>query len=213
MPRTALALIAILALTHPLSAQTAHADAAARAAQAAVPAAPRPAASPTRARAGQGGAALLARPGADTLGWIEPFGPLEVLGASGGWTHVRVDGWVWTGSLATDADSAGVLTKLSAAALMANPDAYRGRVVAWSLQFIALRTAERIRTDFVEGEPFLLTRGPGAEPGFVYVAVPPKLLDAARRLQPLQRIRVLARVRNGRSPLMGAPVLDLIELK
>ncbi|HET9985411.1 MAG TPA: hypothetical protein VFQ38_17550 [Longimicrobiales bacterium] len=199
MPRAFLALIAILALARPVSAQSARIGA--------------PAEAPGRARAGQGGAAVLARPGADTLGWIEPFGPVEVVGTEGGWTRVRVDGWVWTGSLATGADSAGVLAGLSAAALLANPDAYQGRVVAWSLQLIALRTAEKIRTDFTEGEPFLLTRGPGSEPGFVYVAVPPKLLEAARRLQPLQRVQVLARVRNGRSPLMGAPVLDLLELK
>ena len=164
------------------------------------------------ARAGDAGAAILARPGADTLALLPPFAPVEVIGRQGAWTRVRVEGWVPDAALAAAGDSAGVMTDLTAAALMANPDTYRGRAITWSVQFIALRTAEPIRTDFRPGEPFLLTRGPGREVGFVYIAVPAGLLAAAKRLQPLQRIRVLARVREGRSPLMGAPVLELLEL-
>ena len=178
----------------------------------AAPALAPPAAPRAGARAGESGAAVLARAGADTLAQLQPFAPLEVIGREGGWTHVRVDGWIWTADLAGAADAAGVLTDVTAAAMIANPDAYRGRVVAWQLQLIALRSAEPIRTDFKPGEPFLLTRGPGRETGFVYIGVPARLLPAARRLEPLQRIRVLARVRTGRSPLMGAPVLDLVEL-
>jgi hypothetical protein len=175
-------------------------------------AAPAVAAAPRAgARAGEGGTAVLVRPGADTLATVRPFAPLEVLGRQGSWTRVRVEGWAWTPALAGAADSAGVLNDLTAAALIANPDTYRGRVVAWTVQFIALRTAEPIRTDFQAGEPFLLTRGPGKENGFVYIGVPSRLLPAAHRLQPLQRISVVARVRNGRSPLMGAPVLDLVD--
>ena len=154
----------------------------------------------------------MANPGSDTLASIPAFAPLEVLGRQGGWTRVRVEGWVWTGTLAGAGDAPGVLSDVTAAALVANPDTYKGRVLAWAVQFIALRTAEPIRSDFQPGERFLLTRGPRAETGFVYIAVPPRLLAAAQRLQPLQRINVLARVRNGRSQLMGAPVLELVEL-
>lgn len=179
----------------------------------AAPGTPAPTAAPAPGtRAGAAGAALLARPGADTVATVRPFGPVEVVGKQGGWARVRIEGWVWSPSLAGTQDSAGVLTDLTAAALLASPDTYRGRVVAWTVQFIALRTAESIRSDFQSGEPFLLTRGPGRETGFVYVGVPSSLLAAARQLQPLQRIGILARIRNGRSPLMGAPVLDLIEL-
>ncbi len=182
-------------------------------APAATPAAVAPPTAPRAgARAGEGGAVIMAQPGSDTLANIPAFAPLEVLGRQGGWTHVRVEGWVWTGALAGVADAPGVLSDVTAAALVANPDTYKGRVLAWTLQFIALRTAEPMRTDFQAGERFLLTRGPQRETGFVYVAVPQKLLAAAQQLQPLQRIRVLARVRNGRSPLMGAPVLELLEL-
>lgn len=171
-----------------------------------------PTAARAGARAGDGGAIIMANPGSDTLASVPAFTPLEVLGRQGGWTRVRVEGWVWTGTLAGAADAAGVLSDVTAAALVANPDTYKGRVIAWSVQFIALRTAEPLRTDFQPGERFLLTRGPARESGFVYIAVPPRLLTAAQALQPLQRIQVLARVRNGRSQLMGAPVLELIEL-
>ena len=41
--------------------------------------------------------------------------------------------------------------------------------------------AERIRTDFYEGEPFLLARGPADENAFVYVAVPPERVWRALR--------------------------------
>jgi len=163
-------------------------------------------------RVGDAGAALLDRPGGDTLARVAPFGPVEVVSRQGAWTRVRLEAWLPSAALGSTADSAGAIGDLSAAALMETPDIYRGRALDWSVQFIALRSAEEIRTDFHPGEAFLLTRGPGRESGFVYIAVPPPLLPAARRLQPLQRIRVLARVRNGRSPLMGAPVLDLVEL-
>jgi len=38
--------------------------------------------------------------------------------------------------------------------LASNPTAHRGRVVNWELQFISLEHAEKVRTDFFEGEPF-----------------------------------------------------------
>src|SRR5690606_7971837 len=86
-------------------------------------------------------------------------------------------------------------------------------VVEWELQFIALQRAEPIRTDFGPGEPFMLTRGPAGEGGFVYVAVPAELVPEVERIQPLGRIRVRARVRNAHSPLTEAPILELLELR
>ncbi|MBI4408740.1 MAG: hypothetical protein HY561_03470 [Gemmatimonadetes bacterium] len=164
------------------------------------------------ARAGQGGAALLGRPRGDTLALIRPLGTLEVITREANWARVRLEGWVWAPALAAPADSA-VLRHIAAATVMANPDRFQGRLLEWPLQFIALERAEKIRTDFYEGEPFILTRGPADETGFVYLAVPPHLLDQARRLTPLQRVLVLGRVRTAKSPIMGAPVLDLVELK
>ena len=92
-------------------------------------------------------------------------------------------------------------------------NAFRGRTVEWPLQFTPLERAERIRSDFYEGEPFILARGPGDENSFVYVAVPPQRVAQVERLGPLERIVVLGRVRTGRSRVMGPPVLDLMELR
>jgi hypothetical protein len=66
--------------------------------------------------------------------------------------------------------------------------------------------------DFYEGEPFILARSTDGNQGFVYVAVPPELLQEVSGLRPLQVIEVLGRIRTGRSALMGHPVLDLIAL-
>ncbi|MEJ2320300.1 MAG: hypothetical protein P8Y21_13285 [Gemmatimonadales bacterium] len=78
------------------------------------------------------------------------------------------------------------------------------------VQFVSLETAEAVRTDFYEGEPFILARAPDPSDGFVYLAVPPELLPIVEELPPLEMIEILARVRTGRSAIMGAPVLDLL---
>lgn len=187
-------------------------------------AAPAPAQTPPRspqsrtaagrqATAGSRGAALLQSPDGDTIARLSPMTTLEVVAMEGNWARVRMEGWVWQPGLASTADTGAVLRDVSAAVLTANPDNFRGRTVEWELQFISLERAERIRTDFYEGEPFILARGPGAENTFVYVAVPPERVAQAERLGPLERFVVLGRVRTGRSRVMGAPVLDLIELR
>jgi len=89
-----------------------------------------------------------------------------------------------------------------------------GRLVTWELQFVSLEEAEAVRTDFYEGEPFLLTRPVGDESTrFVYVAVPPEALVTSRGLTPLERVTVVGRIRTGASALTGAPILDLVELR
>jgi hypothetical protein len=85
--------------------------------------------------------------------------------------------------------------------------------VSWELQFISLERAERIRTDFFEGEPFLLTRPVEGEGPFVYVAVPTRRLGELEGLVPLERITVTGRIRVGASALTGSPILDLVDLQ
>jgi hypothetical protein len=97
------------------------------------------------------------------------------------------------------------------AQLASDPDRFRGRVVSWDLQLLSVERAERIRTEFFEGEPFLLTRHPTG--GYVYVALPPDRVEAATRLLPLERIHVVGRVRVPASQLTGSPILDLMELR
>jgi len=165
---------------------------------------------------GPRGVAVLASPDGDTIARSVPHADLQLLGREGGWARVRLEGWVW--SPAGDADGGSPGQGIPAEGVQPKdvvdaPDGYRGRVVTWDLQFISLERAEKIRTDFFEGEPFLLTRSPEGEGPFVYVAVPPEHLSEVDALLPLERITVVGRIRVGASTLTGSPILDLLELR
>jgi hypothetical protein len=164
------------------------------------------------ATAGAGGTLVLTRPAGDTLARVQRGGTMEVLAREGDWVRVRVEGWALTGVASPEGAEGNVLRDISRAQLRDDPDRFRGRLVEWSVQFIALQQAERFRTDFREGEHFILARGPGDDAGFVYLAVPDDWLDEARRLAPLQRIRVLGRIRAAMSSLTEAPVIDLLDV-
>lgn len=153
-------------------------------------------------------ARLFVSPEGDTVGVVRPGADLTVLAREGAWVRVRLNGWVRSADL-LPADSTQH-SALSAADLRSNPDEYRGRQVRWSVQFVSLERAEAVRTDFYEGEPFILARAPDPSDGFVYLAVPPELLPVAEELPALEMIEIRARVRTGRSAIMGAPVLDLL---
>ena len=155
---------------------------------------------------------LHASPAGPALGTLDPAARLEVVGREGEWARVRVEGWVRLPE-GSGPDGSRPLTDLSLRALRENPDLYRGRTVAWRVQFVAVQRADSLRTDFAPGEPYLLARDPDGEPGYVYIAVPQALLAEARRLVPLQQVEVVGRVRTGRSALMGHPVLDLLEMR
>jgi hypothetical protein len=155
---------------------------------------------------------VLARPAGDTLGRIRQGASVEVLARDGDWARVRVDGWVYTGARPADAADAAVLRDIDRESLQRDSERYHGRIVELTVQFISLQEAESFRTEFREGEPFVLARGPGDDVGFVYLAVPAERLAEVKRLDPLQRVRVLGRVRFGRSPLTDAPVIDLLEI-
>ncbi|HKJ03570.1 MAG TPA: hypothetical protein VJ997_13975, partial [Longimicrobiales bacterium] len=73
--------------------------------------------------------------------------------------------------------------------------------------------AEKVRTDFFEGEPFLLTRFGGGEGPFVYVALPPDRVQESEGLVPLERVSVTGRIRTGASSLTGTPIIDLVALE
>ncbi|MSR21544.1 MAG: hypothetical protein EXR91_11335 [Gemmatimonadetes bacterium] len=167
------------------------------------------------ASVGPGGAAILASPDGDTLALAVPERDLQVVSRDGNWVRVRLDGWVWMPQAAQA--SSGTLdttpSTLVPQDLTANPSEHAGRVVAWGLQFISLERAEAIRTDFRQGEPFLLTRYGGPEGPFVYVAVPPERLTDVEGLVPLERITVTARVRTGASSLTGTPIVDLLSFE
>lgn len=154
------------------------------------------------------GASILAGPDGDTLARARPGVDLQVLGREGNWARVRVEGWTWLPAGAAAGDT-GVV-EVTPEQLSAEPERYGGRVVSWELQFLSLERAERIRTDFFEGEPFLLTRDGSGR--YVYVALQPERMAEARTLTPLERIAVVGRVRVPASAFTGSPILDLMEL-
>lgn len=160
---------------------------------------------------GSDAAGLLLSPDGDTTAVLGEGTDLTVLARRGGWTRVRVEGWIWEPSVLPP-DSASDET-LTLEVLRANPQQYRGRRIEWTVQFVALQAAEAIRTDFYEGEPYFLARPPGASRGNLYVAVPPELLPAVEELSALQTVDIVARIRTGRSALMGVPILDLTALR
>jgi hypothetical protein len=179
------------------------------------PAAARPAAGapgPQFGVAGARGLPILLRPEGDTVARVSRGGSVEVLGREGEWVRVRVEGWAPASALMAREGAVGQTREAARAALQEDPEALRGQLVEWTIQFIALQKAERFRTDFAEGETFILARGPGDDPGFVYLAVPEDQMSVAQGLTALERVRVLARVRNPRSPLTDAPILDLVAI-
>jgi len=144
-------------------------------------------------------------------GTLAPSAPLRVLGRSGDWTRVEIDGWVRSGDL--QAAPAGVLVGVSAGELRAEPQRYVGQVLRWTLQFIAVQKADELRPDMPNGGTYLLARGPLPERGFVYVVVPDGKRAQLDALTPLATVQVTARVRAGRTRFLGNPVLDLMSLE
>jgi hypothetical protein len=137
----------------------------------------------------------------------------QVLARQGNWVRVRLEGWVWAPTgVETDSVGFNIVSELTPEEVAQDPDAYRGEVVAWDLQFVSLEEAERVRTDFYEGEPFLLTRAISSDRAFVYVAIPPERLPEVEGLIPLERVRVVGRIRTGAAAFTGNPILDLLEI-
>lgn len=152
-------------------------------------------------------------PNGDTVAVVQRGAQAEVLGRTGDWIRVRVDGWVYGPTAMDSLPDLADTGDLAPAQLRTNPGRYKGALVRWRVQFISLRRAERARSDFEEGEPFLLARGPAGDAGFVYLAVPEELLAAAESLEPLEFVTVVGRVRTGRSQLLGSPVIDLTDIE
>ncbi len=152
-------------------------------------------------------------PDGDTLARFQPGGQAQVLGRTGDWIRIRFDGWVYGPAALDSALDLADTGDVTPAQLRADPSRYRGALVRWRVQFISLRRAERARSDFREGEPFIHARGAAGDAGFVYLAVPQELLAVAEGLQPLQYVTVVGRVRIGRSQLLGSPVVDLTDIE
>lgn len=187
------------------------------AAAAAPPAAAATAAAPTAPEAVGGGllratvgSSLRAGPGGEEVGTLAAGAVAQPLTRERGWVKVRVEAWVPDSTL-VPADTA-YAAELSAADLRLKPIENRGKVVRWQVQIVGLQTADPLRRDLADGEPFLLAVGPRGEDAILYIAVPPSLIEQARVIAPMSTVILTARVRNGRSQPTGAPVLDLLSV-
>jgi hypothetical protein len=134
--------------------------------------------------------------------------PARVLGRSGEWVRVQVDGWV------RDSDvrpaEAGVLAGITAAEVRASPDRFVGQTLDWRLQVIAVQLADELRPEIPSGQPYLLTRGPLPEPGFVYVTIPPERIAEFRALPPLHEMVMRVNLKAARTRYLATPVAALV---
>jgi hypothetical protein len=155
------------------------------------------------------GSVLVTRPDGDTVASLAGRAGARVVTRADGWARVLVEAWVREADLGAPDDSA--LLGVTAAEVRGSGTAYEGRALRWTLQFIAVQTADEMRRDIPPGLSYMLARGPLPETGFVYVVLSPEQERAVAQLEPLARITVLGRVRVARSQYLGNPILDLIE--
>jgi hypothetical protein len=134
--------------------------------------------------------------------------PVRVLESRGGWTRIRVDGWVPTSSV-----RAGALGEVGPDVVAAAPaGTFIGRTVRWTLEHVALQQADPWRPDFEPGEWFDLARVPGVEGRYVYLALPERLVEEFRGMSPFRTLRIEGRVRTGQSALTGTPIVEVTRL-
>jgi len=156
------------------------------------------------------GASLLLTPEGDTTGILEPGSRVRVVTRSGEWVRVQAEGWVRDTDL--QGEVPGVLVGVSGAEVRADPAQFAGKVVRWTVQFIAVQSPDEIRRDIPEGSRYMLARGPLPETGFVYVILTDEQADQLERTEPLSELDIVGQIRTGRSHYLGNPVLSLVEV-
>ena len=157
-----------------------------------------------------GNIALRAAPDAKALATVVQGATLTPLARDCGWVRVRLEGWVPERDVAP-ADTS-IRTGVSAADLRADPVGNRGKLVRWSVQILARQKADVLRKDLAPDETYLLARGPYEENALLYLVVPPSLLVMTKSIPELSQAMITARVRTGRSDLVGVPILDLLTI-
>jgi hypothetical protein len=153
---------------------------------------------------------LHATPGGPPLGTLQAGSPSRVLGRTGEWARVRVEGWVREADLVPA--EGGALAGVTAAEVRSAPDRYVGQQLDWRLQVISVQVADELRAEMAPGQPYLLTRGPLPEPGFVYVAIPPDQVDRFRALPPLEEVVLRVAIRAARTKYLTTPVAELVSV-
>jgi hypothetical protein len=153
---------------------------------------------------------LRAAPDAKPLATIAQGTTLTPIARDRGWVRVRLEGWVPERDVAP-ADTS-IRMGVSAADLRADPAGSKGKVVRWSVQILAKQKADVLRKDLAPDETYLLARGPYEENALLYLVVPPSLMVIAKSMPELSQAMITARVRTGRSELVGVPILDLLTI-
>jgi hypothetical protein len=149
-------------------------------------------------------------PAGAALGLVDSGAGARVLTRAEGWTRLQLDVWVPDSAVRSTDDR--VLVGLSAAEVRANPARYVGQLVEWRLQFIAVAKADELRPEIPAGQPYLLTRGPLPEPGFVYVVVPASQVSQFQAIPALKELVVRGTIRSATTKYLPTPVLDLVEV-
>jgi hypothetical protein len=142
---------------------------------------------------------------------LQPGIPARVISRSGEWVRVQLDGWIKEADL-KPADN-GVLREVSAEEVQSSPARYVGQPLEWRLQLIAVQVADELRPEIAAGRPYLLTRGPLPEPGFVYVTVPDTMVARFRALPPLQELTLRVSLTAARTRYLATPVADLLSVE
>ncbi len=154
--------------------------------------------------------ALGATPAGGTLGTLQAGTPARIVARSGDLVKVQVEGWIPADAVAVS--DSGALVGVSAAEVRAEPTRFVGQTLEWRLQVIAVKNADELRSEMPPGQPYLLTRGPLPEPGFVYVIIPSAQAAAFQALPPLQEVVLRVAIRAARTRFLTTPVAELVSV-
>jgi len=155
------------------------------------------------------GTALSRAPDGAALGTLTGSADASVEEHNGEWVRVRVDAWLKRGDILGPLDAPPAIT---AAMIRENPDKYVGQTVQWRVQFLAHQKADELRPEMPPGRPYLLTRGPLPETGFVYVLLSREQADQLQGLKPLDELALTATIRSARTRYLATPVVELVKL-
>jgi len=155
-------------------------------------------------------APLLTTPDGDERAVLGSETPVRVLARSGDWVRVQTEGWIRETDLRPAAE--GVLEGVTGAEVRASPSEFEGRLLQWTVQFLAIQEADELRVEIPNGQPYMLARGPLPEAGFVYVVIPQARLEEVERLAPLAQLVIIGRVHAARSRYLGNPIVELVDM-
>lgn len=153
------------------------------------------------------GAGLAMGPGGTSIGTAPDGLQADVVERSGNWVRIRTDTWVQSEDVVPmPPDSA----RITLEQLRSDPSRFVGQPVTWRLQFLSVQTADELRPELPPGMPYLLTRGPLPEAGFVYVAVTAEQVQRFRGMNPLDEFLARGTIRAARTKYLPTPVIDLL---